>query len=35
MEEAEQLCDRVAIMDRGKIIALGTPREVIGSLTGR
>ncbi len=32
MEEAERLCDRVAIVDRGKIIALGSPRELIGSL---
>ena len=32
MEEAERLCDRVAIMDHGKIIALGTPRELIRSL---
>ena len=29
MEEAERLCDRVAIMDYGKIIALGTPEELI------
>jgi len=34
MEEAEQLCGRVAIMDHGKIIALGTPRELIGHLQG-
>ena len=27
MEEAEKLCDRVAIMDNGKIIALDTPQE--------
>ncbi len=32
MEEAERLCDRVAIMDHGKIIALGTPRELIATL---
>jgi len=29
IEEAEQLCDRVAIVDQGKVIALGTPRELI------
>ena len=32
MEEAERLCDRVAIMDHGKIIAQGTPKELIASL---
>ncbi|HWA55775.1 MAG TPA: ABC transporter ATP-binding protein [Gemmatimonadales bacterium] len=32
MEEAERLCDRVAIVDQGKIIALGTPRELISRL---
>ncbi|HXD34987.1 MAG TPA: ABC transporter ATP-binding protein [Pyrinomonadaceae bacterium] len=32
MEEAAHLCDRVAIMDHGKIIALGTPLELIESL---
>jgi ABC-2 type transport system ATP-binding protein len=29
IEEAEYLCDRVAIMDYGKIIAMGTPNELI------
>jgi ABC-2 type transport system ATP-binding protein len=28
IEEAERLCDRVAIVDNGKVIALGTPREL-------
>jgi ABC-2 type transport system ATP-binding protein len=32
MEEAERLCGRVAIMDHGKIIAQGTPRELIASI---
>jgi ABC-2 type transport system ATP-binding protein len=32
MDEAEILCDRVAIVDRGKVIAQGTPRELIRSL---
>ena len=31
MDEAERLCDRVAIMDHGKVIALGTPRELIAT----
>jgi ABC-2 type transport system ATP-binding protein len=34
MEEAERLCDRVAIMDHGKIIALGTPQQLIASVGG-
>jgi ABC-2 type transport system ATP-binding protein len=34
MEEAERLCDRVAIVDHGKLIALGTPRELIAGLGG-
>ena len=29
MDEAERLCDRVAIVDHGKVIALGTPAELI------
>ena len=32
MEEAARLCDRVAVVDQGKVIALGTPRELIASL---
>lgn len=32
MEEAERLCDRVAIMDHGKIIALDTPQNLIRSI---
>lgn len=32
MEEAERLCDRVAIVDRGRVIALGTPSELIATL---
>ncbi|MDH3399180.1 MAG: ABC transporter ATP-binding protein, partial [Acidimicrobiia bacterium] len=32
MEEAERLCDRVMIVDRGRIVALDTPGALIGSL---
>jgi ABC-2 type transport system ATP-binding protein len=32
MDEAELLCDRVAVVDRGRVIALGTPRALIASL---
>ncbi|HMJ17375.1 MAG TPA: ABC transporter ATP-binding protein [Gemmatimonadaceae bacterium] len=32
MEEAERLCDRVAIVDHGKIIALGSPRDLVDSI---
>jgi ABC-2 type transport system ATP-binding protein len=32
MEEAERLCDRVAIIDHGRIIALDTPQNLIDSL---
>ena len=34
MDEAERLCDRVAIIDHGKIIAMGSPRELIARLGG-
>ena len=34
MEEAERLSDRVAVMDRGKVIARGTPSELIASIGG-
>ena len=32
MDEAERLCDRVAIVDHGRVIALGSPRELIAGL---
>lgn len=35
MEEAELLCDRVAVMDAGKIISLDTPKNLIKQLLGR
>jgi ABC-2 type transport system ATP-binding protein len=35
MEEAEILCDRVAIVDHGRVIALGTPPELIASVVTR
>ncbi len=35
MDEAERLCDRVAIVDHGKIIAQGTPRELIRKVVGQ
>jgi len=34
MDEAERLCDRLAIIDHGRIIAAGTPAELIERLTG-
>jgi ABC-2 type transport system ATP-binding protein len=34
MEEAQRLCDRVAIIERGKAIATGSPGELIASLDG-
>ena len=35
MEEAEELCDRVAVMDGGRIIALDTPQALVDQLIGR
>ncbi len=32
MEEAERLCDRVAIVDRGKVIAMDTPARLVASI---
>lgn len=34
MDEAERLCNRVAIIDRGRVIALGSPAELISRLGG-
>ncbi len=34
MDEAERLCDRVAVVDQGKVIAIGTPGELIHQLGG-
>jgi ABC-2 type transport system ATP-binding protein len=34
MEEAERLCHRIAIVDRGQIIAMDTPKNLIGMLGG-
>ena len=34
IEEAERLCDRVAIIDQGRIIAMGTPREIQAATLG-
>jgi ABC-2 type transport system ATP-binding protein len=33
MDEAQVLCDRVAVVDRGRLIALGSPQELIAKLT--
>lgn len=32
MEEAARLCNRIAIVDRGRVVAVGTPQELIGTL---
>jgi len=34
LDEADQLCDRIAVIDRGRIIALGTPKELKDSVGG-
>jgi len=34
MDEAERLCDRVAVIDHGKVIALGTPAGLIAEVGG-
>jgi ABC-2 type transport system ATP-binding protein len=34
MDEAEKLCDRISVVDQGRVIADGTPRELIRSLGG-
>ncbi|MGC8627944.1 MAG: ABC transporter ATP-binding protein [Acidimicrobiales bacterium] len=35
MEEAEQLCDRLVVMDKGRIVAMGSPRELINRHAAR
>lgn len=35
MEEAEQMCDRVAIIDDGKILTVGSPKDLIRTLIGK
>ncbi|MBX3041890.1 MAG: ABC transporter ATP-binding protein [Bdellovibrionaceae bacterium] len=35
MEEAEKMCDRIAIMDHGKVLAIGSPKELIAEHIGR
>ena len=34
MEEAERLCDRVAVVDHGKLVRLGSPAELVAALPG-
>jgi ABC-2 type transport system ATP-binding protein len=34
MDEAERLCDRVAVVDQGRVIALGTPAELVARIGG-
>jgi len=35
MDEAEQLCDRLVVMDKGKIVAMGSPRQLIEQYSTR
>jgi lipooligosaccharide transport system ATP-binding protein len=35
MDEAEQLCDRLVVMDKGKIVAEGSPRQLIAQYAPR
>jgi lipooligosaccharide transport system ATP-binding protein len=35
MDEAEQLCDRLVVLDKGKIVAQGSPAELIGRYSTR
>ncbi len=35
MDEAEQLCDRLVVMDKGKIVAAGSPRQLIDTYSTR
>ena len=35
MDEAELLCDRIAIMDNGKILTIDTPKNLVKALLGR
>jgi ABC-2 type transport system ATP-binding protein len=34
MDEAERLCDRVAVVDHGRVIALGSPAELVAKIGG-
>jgi ABC-2 type transport system ATP-binding protein len=34
MEEAERLCDRIAVMSAGEIVAMGSPRELVAAAAG-
>ncbi len=35
VEEAERLCDRIVVLDRGQVVAEGTPASIVGELDGR